>query len=101
MSEPRHEPAPEPVPEPVHEANRDTPPGIAETPEETLHVDLFEGAWMRIAAVVLAVFFISIIVSAFASGFQVPGVYQRVDPAKLYEPGSPFAEPGLRELAPG
>lgn len=65
------------------------------------HVDRYEGAWMRIAVVVLAVFFISIIVAAFAGGFQLPGVYQRVDPATLYEPGSPFAEPGLRELAPG
>lgn len=68
---------------------------------ETLHVDRFEGAWMRISAIVLAIFLVAVIVSAFATGFQLPGVYQRIDPTKLYEAGSPFAEPGLRELAPG
>jgi cytochrome c oxidase subunit 2 len=97
MNEPRHEPAPESR----HEPGGDAPPANDAPPQETLHVDRFEGAWMRIAVAVLAIFFISILVSAFASGFQVPGVYQRIDPTKLYEPGSPFAEPGLRELAPG
>ena len=110
MNEPQPESAaPEPI-EPMTAAGHDAPHAAAapagETPNgegsaNTLHVDLFEGAWMRISAVVLAIFFISIIVSAFASGFQVPGAYLRVDPAKLHEPGSPFADPGLRELAPG
>ncbi len=68
---------------------------------EALHVDRFEGAWMRISALVLAIFLVTVIISAFATGFQLPGVYQRVDPAKLFDAGSPFAEPGLRELAPG
>jgi cytochrome c oxidase subunit 2 len=97
MSEPRQEP----VPETRHEPGGDAPPASDAPSQETLHVDRFEAAWMRIAAAVLAIFFISILVSAFASGFQVPGVYQRIDPTKLYEPGSPFADPGLRELAPG
>lgn len=68
---------------------------------EMLHVDRYEGAWMRISAIILAIFFLAVTIAGFAVGFQVPGVYQRIDPTKLYEAGSPFAEPGLRELAPG
>jgi len=97
MSEPLHEPAPDTA----HETSHNIPPDSGEAPAETLHVDRYEGVWMRIAVTVLAIFFISIIVSAFASGFQVPGAYQRIDPATLYDEGSPFANPGLRELAPG
>lgn len=67
----------------------------------TIHVDRYEGIWMRVIAVMLAIFLITVTISGFAVGFQVPGVYQRIDPTKLYEAGSPFAEPGLRELAPG
>lgn len=85
--------------DPVHD---ETPPVV--DPMETqqmLHVDRFEGAWMRISAVVIGIFFIAVVVSAFAVGFQLPGVYQRIDPATLYDEGSPWANPGLRELAPG
>ncbi len=56
---------------------------------------------MRISAVVIGIFFIAVVVSAFAVGFQLPGVYQRIDPTTLYDEGSPWANPGLRELAPG
>lgn len=69
--------------------------------QEMLHVDRYEAVWMRFAAAVLAIFFIAILISAFAVGFQLPGVYERVDPTTLYEAGSAFANPGLRELAPG
>jgi cytochrome c oxidase subunit 2 len=69
--------------------------------QQMLHVDRFEGAWMRISAVVIAIFFMAVVISAFAVGFQLPGVYQRVDPTTLYDEGSPWANPGLRELAPG
>ena len=68
---------------------------------DMLHVDRYEGAWMRISLVVLVGFFLAITVSAFSVGFQVPGVYQRVDPATLNLPDSPFANPEVRELAPG
>lgn len=68
---------------------------------EMLHVDRYEGAWMRVSAIILAIFFLAVTIAGFAVGFQVPGVYQRIDPTKLFEAGSPFAEPGLRELAPG
>jgi cytochrome c oxidase subunit 2 len=56
---------------------------------------------MRISFVVLAIFFIAIVISAFSIGFQVPGVYQRIDPATLHNADSPFADPQVRELAPG
>jgi cytochrome c oxidase subunit 2 len=69
--------------------------------KDLLHVDFFEGTWMRISAVVIAVFFIAVVISAFAVGFQLPGVYERIDPTTLYDEGSPWADPGLRELAPG
>lgn len=72
-----------------------------ESHAEQLHVDKYEGAWMRMSLVVLVIFFIAITVSAFSVGFQVPGVYQRVDPAELFVEGSPWAQPQLRELAPG
>ena len=68
---------------------------------DMLHVDRYEGAWMRISLVVLVGFFLAVTVSAFSVGFQVPGVYQRVDPATLNLPDSPFANPEVRELAPG
>ena len=75
--------------------------GTATAATESFHVDRYESAWMRISVVVLVIFFIAITISAFSVGFQVPGVYQRIDPATLSNPDSPFANPGLRELSPG
>ena len=69
--------------------------------ENMIHVDRYEAAWMRISVVVIVVFFLAVVISAFSFGFQLPGVYERVDPATLYDEGSPWADPGLRELAPG
>jgi cytochrome c oxidase subunit 2 len=69
--------------------------------EESIHVDRYEAAWMRISVGVLVVFFIAISISSWAIGIQLPGAYERMDPNSLNEPGNPFAEPGLRELAPG
>jgi cytochrome c oxidase subunit II len=68
---------------------------------EQLHVDKYEGAWMRLSVVVLVIFFLAIAVSAFSVGFQVPGAYQRIEPDQLFVEGSPWAQPVLRELAPG
>ncbi len=85
-----------------HSESAPTPTGdAAAMTAEALHVDRFEGAWMRVSVLVLAVFLVAIIVAGFAAGFQLPGAYARIDPTTLYDPGSPFAEPGLRELAPG
>lgn len=75
--------------------------GAAAASAEELHVDRYESIWMRISLVVLVIFFITIVTSAFSVGFQLPGVYQRIDPATLMDEGSPFANPELRELAPG
>ncbi|GIV76998.1 cytochrome c oxidase subunit II [Litorilinea aerophila] len=84
-----------------HEPTHGPAPEAGGTPAEALHVDRFEGAWIRISVVILAVFLLAVLASGFAMGVQVPGVYQRIDPRTLYDPGSPFANPGLRELAPG
>jgi cytochrome c oxidase subunit 2 len=66
-----------------------------------IHVDRYEQAWIRITILILVAFIGAVIVAGVASGIQVPSAYQRVDPKTLSEPGSPWAEPGLRELAPG
>jgi hypothetical protein len=75
--------------------NQQTAEGMATT--ETLHVDRYEGAWMRLTFAVLVIFFIAVVTSAFSAGFQVPGVYQRIDPATLLNADSPFADPQVRE----
>ncbi len=56
---------------------------------------------MRISAGILAIFFLAITLAGYASSYHVVGAYERIDPTKLYEPGSPFADPAVRELAPG
>jgi cytochrome c oxidase subunit 2 len=85
----------------VPDVNSSPGGGAAVATAESLHVDRFEGIWMRLSFTVLAIFFVAIVVSAFSVGFQVPGVYQRIDPATLMDPDSPFANPEVRELAPG
>ena len=67
----------------------------------TMHIDRYEAIWIRIALITSTIFVIAIAVAGFAWGIQVPGVYQRIDPTTLNDPSSPFATPGLRELAPG
>ncbi len=66
-----------------------------------MHIDRYEQIWIRISVAVLVVFMLGIIVAGWSMGIQVPGVYGRVDPNTVTEPGSPWAEPGVRELAPG
>lgn len=66
-----------------------------------LHIDRWEGIWIRATLIMLAIFTVAIVLSSFAWGIQLPGAYQRVDPATLTDPSSPFANPELRELAPG
>ncbi|MEZ4612953.1 MAG: hypothetical protein R2838_22380 [Caldilineaceae bacterium] len=88
-----------------HQSEHDTQPeGAAVDPmatHETFHVDFFEGAWMRVAVAVTVVFVIALAISGFAIGVQLPGAYARITPTELADPASPFANPGLRELAPG
>lgn len=66
-----------------------------------IHVERWEGIWIRVSLVVLAVFTLAVTVSAVAWNIRVPGQVARVDPNNLDAPGSPFAEPGLREISPG
>ena len=68
---------------------------------EPLHVDRYEGAWIRASITVLAIFVVAVLTSSAAFGIQLPGVYARIDPNTLLDEGNPFAEPGVRELAPG
>ena len=66
-----------------------------------LHIDRYEGWWIRISLIMVTVFAVAVAISSFAWGIQLPGYYQRIDPQTLNDPSSPFANPGLRELAPG
>jgi cytochrome c oxidase subunit II len=69
--------------------------------EKGIHIEKWEGIWMRASVVMVVVFVLAIIVSTTAFGIGVPGVGGRINPNTLADPGSPFATPGLRELAPG
>ena len=66
-----------------------------------LHVEKWEGIWMRVTTAMVVVFILAIVISATAFGISVPGVSGRVNPADLVNPDNPFSQPGLRELAPG
>lgn len=79
----------------------ETEEGEEHVEEDVLHVDYYESLWMRISIVILVIFFLGVTVSAFAQGFQLPGAYERIDPETLFDEGSPWANPQLRELAPG
>lgn len=68
--------------------------------KQTLHIDAYERLWIIIGIVLLVVFTTLVAVAAMAGGIQVPAPQQRVDPNTVAQSG-PFAEPGLRELAPG
>ncbi len=65
-----------------------------------IHIHTYEKWWIGASLVVLAVFAVAIGLSGFAAGIQVPAPELRVDPNIIAKSG-PFAEPGLRELAPG
>jgi cytochrome c oxidase subunit 2 len=82
-----------------------TPHGVgaatAEALEPDLHIDKWEGIWIRISFALVTFFTICVIIAAFAFNIQLPGVTGRIDPNNLKAEGSPFATTGLRELAPG
>lgn len=109
MSELEQTPAPgEPVAGPaVYSAPDENAHGAsAHAPEAehgsgSLHVDRIEAIWMRIAIGVLSLFLLAVTISSFVWGIQLPGYYQRIDPTQVNAEGSPFADPQLRELAPG
>lgn len=66
-----------------------------------LHVDRYEALWIRVTAIMMTGFLLAVIVANVAYGIQVPGVYKRIKPEEVMAKGSPFADPGLHELAPG
>jgi len=69
--------------------------------EQGVHVEKWEGIWIRLAVAMVFVFILAIVISATAFGISVPGASGRMDPATLVNPDNPFSQPGLRELAPG
>ncbi len=66
----------------------------------SMHIDPYERNWIIISIALLVGFAVVIGVAGFAFGIQVPSPEQRVDPRTVAEEG-PWADPGLRELAPG
>jgi cytochrome c oxidase subunit II len=68
--------------------------------QTSMHIDPYERNWIIISIVLAVVFAIIIAVAGFAFGIQVPSPEQRVDPRTVANEG-PWADPGLRELAPG
>ncbi|RMF35235.1 MAG: cytochrome C oxidase subunit II [Chloroflexi bacterium] len=71
---------------------------VSERPK--LEIDPYEKRWIQVSIVILIIFTLAIGISGFVYGFQVPVPEQRVDPNTVAQEG-PFANPGLRELAPG
>ena len=76
-------------------------PAEAHDSGQGIHIDRFEGIWIRVSVAVLVVFIIAITISSFAIGVQLPGQYSRIEPQELANPDNRFNNPGLRELAPG
>jgi cytochrome c oxidase subunit 2 len=66
-----------------------------------LHMDRYEAVWIRISLVVTVVFALAVIMASTSYGIHVPGAHGRIDPRTLMTPPSPFADPQLREIAPG
>lgn len=68
--------------------------------KQSMEIDPYERNWMRASALLLVGFAIVVTIAGFAMGFELPGADQEVDPRTVLEDG-PFAEPGVREIAPG
>lgn len=69
--------------------------------EGSLHVEKWEGIWIRISVGMTVIFIAAITIAALSFGISVPGATARINPATLNDAGNPFATPGIRELAPG
>jgi cytochrome c oxidase subunit 2 len=66
----------------------------------SLHINRLERRWIIASAILLVVFMLAITVTSLAGGIAVPQPVARVNPQTVDKEG-PFANPGLRELAPG
>lgn len=64
-----------------------------------MHLHSYERSWFLFSVGLVLVFFLAIFTAAVAGGIQVPSPVGQVDPANLA--ATDFAQPGLRELAPG
>jgi cytochrome c oxidase subunit II len=65
-----------------------------------IHLDRYEKRWLVATGIMLVVFALTITVTGFIVGVQLPAAVQRVNPAQVASEG-PFANPGVRQLAPG
>ncbi|MFV0526680.1 MAG: cytochrome c oxidase subunit II [Acidimicrobiales bacterium] len=63
-------------------------------------IDPWERNWMRLSALLLIVFFVTVSIAGFSQGFQIIGDDGSVDPRTVTET-PPWSEPGLREISPG
>jgi len=80
----------------------DDPHGASANGEAVaLHIEKWEGIWIRVALGMTVVFIAAITIAALSFGISVPGATARINPATLNDEGNPFATPGIRELAPG
>jgi len=70
------------------------------TEKTSLHIDPLERTWILVSIGILIIFAIAVTIAGFAMGIQVPAPVARVDPKNVALEGE-FANPGLRELAPG
>lgn len=70
------------------------------TTKTSLHIDPFERTWILVSIGILVIFAVAVTIAGFSMGFQVPAPVARVNPQTVATEGE-FANPGLRELAPG
>lgn len=65
-----------------------------------MHIDKLELTFMRLSAMMMAVFATAVLIAVFGLGIQLPGAVEQLAPADVdTAPG--FSRPGLRELYPG
>jgi cytochrome c oxidase subunit 2 len=76
-----------------------TRPSGEGAPEKlTMGIDPYEKNWMRLSAVLLLGFFVTVTIAGFALGFQVSGVDSEVDPRVVLD-AEPWSNPGLRQIS--
>jgi cytochrome c oxidase subunit 2 len=79
----------------------DRPPEGPSDEHLTMGIDPWERNWMKISGTLLVIFAVAVTIAGFAAGFQLPGPESEVDPQTILTDDGPFAEPGVREIAPG
>lgn len=65
-----------------------------------MHIDQYEGLFIRLAAVMMGVFAAAVVIAVFGLGIQLPGAVEQIDP-RAVDSAPGFSEPGLREIYPG